>query len=241
VATSFLVGADGPTTAYYQAQLASYRLEAGDVDAAVALAEDAVASDPASAVAHGVLGRVLAAAGRPAEAITAYQAAVAIVPSPKLVAALGDLYTATGQPTLAEEQYETVLVIAELASQDGAIVYDRDLARFLADHDRQLDRAVELARAELAVRPDAYGYDTLAWALHASGDTEGAVEAIAPALATGLVDAQVLYHAGVIRAAAGDDQAGAALLDQALAINPNFDPLHAPLAAERLAALQEVP
>ena len=238
--TSFLVGADGPTTAYYESQLATYRLEAGDAGAAVAMAEAAVTSDPASPVAQGVLGRALAATGRLDEAIAAYEAAVAIVPSPKQVAALGDLYAVTGQPARAEEQYETVLLIADLASEGGAVVYNRDLARFLADHDRQLDRAVELARGELAVRPDVYGYDTLAWALHASGDTEGAVEAIAPALATGLVDAQVLYHAGMIHAAAGDDEAAVAFLQQALALNPNFDPLHAPLAAERLAALEDV-
>jgi tetratricopeptide (TPR) repeat protein len=237
--TSFLQGADGPTTAYYEAQLATYRFEAGEVEAAITLAEKAVGNAPGWPGAHGVLGRSLAAAGRIDDAIAAYEAAVAIVPSPRLVAALGDLYALAGRPEQAEEQYDTVLLIAELASQDGAVVYDRDLARFLADHEREVDRAVELARAELAVRPDAYGYDTLAWALYASGDIGGAIEAIEPALEAGLADAQVLYHAGMIHAAAANDAEAASLLDRALAINPDFDPLQAPVAADTLATIEE--
>jgi tetratricopeptide (TPR) repeat protein len=236
---SFLRGADGPATAYYQAQLATYEIETGDLDAAVDLAELAVASDGGSPAAHGVLGRALAAAGRNDDAVAAYRAAVAFVPSPKLLAALGDLHAAAGRTGEAEEQYDAVLLIAELASSGGALVYDRDLARFLADHDRNVDLAVQLAEAELAVRSDAYAHDTLAWALYKSGDIDGAKAAIEEALATGLADVQVWYHAGMIDAAAGNEAEAMVWLDQALAVNPNFDPLHAPLAAEQLATLRE--
>ena len=54
--------------------------------------------------------------------------------------------------------------IAKLAGAAGN-VYDRGMSLFLADHGLDPARAVTLARDELAVRPDVYGYDTLAWAL----------------------------------------------------------------------------
>src|SRR5437016_5897038 len=42
---------------------------------------------------------------------------------------------------------------------------NRSLALVYADQDRNLDRALELAEAELEVRGDVYTYDALAWVL----------------------------------------------------------------------------
>jgi hypothetical protein len=50
-------------------------------------------------------------------------------------------------------------------------------------------------------------------------------------------DARMLYHAGMIAAATGDRARARTLLGQSLAVNPHFDAIDAPRAAEALAAL----
>ena len=47
----------------------------------------------------------------------------------------------------------------------------------------------------------------------------------------------MLFHAGMIAAALGDDANAVSLLEQALAINPHFSPLHAPIAHAKLESL----
>ena len=82
---------------------------------------------------------------------------------------LGDLYALNGDQAAADAQYDTVEFIAGLSAAGSDQVYDREYAIFLSDHGRDASTAVELATAELEQRQDVYGYDTLAWALHADG------------------------------------------------------------------------
>ena len=61
---------------------------------------------------------------------------------------------------------------------------------------------------ELAVRPDVYGYDALAWALLNAGDAAGAQAPMQSALAAGTKDARLWYHAGLIALANGQSRGG---------------------------------
>ena len=97
----------------------------------------------------------------------------------------------------------TVEAIAQLAGEAGS-VYDRGLSLYLSDHGLEPERAVSLARDELAIRPDVYGYDTLAWALLNAGDAAGADAPMQSALAAGTKDARLWYHAGLIALANWD-------------------------------------
>ncbi|MBA3236128.1 MAG: hypothetical protein H0T59_09075 [Chloroflexi bacterium] len=81
-------------------------------------------------------------------------------------------------------------------------------------------------------------YDALARALLANDRPEEAQTAIDNALAIGTRDAKVLYHAGMIAAARGDDSRARELLTDALAIDASFDPYQATLAQARLADLK---
>jgi len=153
------------------------------------------------------------------------------------VAALGDLYTLTGDTAKAKLEYGTVEVIATLARINRQI-YNRQLALFDADHGVRLDESVRLADTELSVRKDVYGYDAEAWALYKIGRYAEARAAAEKALAQGTRDARILYHAGLIDQALGHPAAAMAELRQALAISPNFDPLQAPRARAALARLR---
>ena len=115
----------------------------------------------------------------------------------------------------------------------------REVARFLADHGRDADRAVTLAEKDLEIREDVLAHDTLAFALFQAGKLREAAAASERALATGMRRADLFYHAGVIAAALGESDRAAELLDEALAINPHFHPLQAPHAAMLRDALRK--
>jgi hypothetical protein len=60
---------------------------------------------------------------------------------------------------------------------------------------------------------------------------------MAQALALGTRDAKLLYHAGMIEAALGNDTAARGYLEDALATDPSFDPLGVRTARTTLAEL----
>jgi tetratricopeptide (TPR) repeat protein len=169
-----------------------------------------------------------------------YEKAVAIVPQPDFLAALGDLYTRKGDTVRARVEYGTVEVIAKLAKINQQ-VYNRLLALFYADHGLQPDEALRLTQAELAVRKDVYGYDAYAWALYQTGRYAQARDASDKALAQGTADAKILYHSGLIAKAMGDTARARADLSRALAISPSFDPLQASRARAALDHLINTP
>jgi len=222
--------------AFYRAFAAGLHLELGDYQAAGAHAARALTQAPGSPRALVVAARVAAASGDIGAAIAHYEAAIAIVPTPEALAALGDLYELAGRTDEAAAAYATVDAIARLAASQSQ-AYDRAYANFLLDHDRDPLRALELAEAELAARHDAAGHDTHAWALYRNGRFEEAGDAIDQALAVGMPSARISYHAGLIAHARGDDGAAVAHLRAALDLSPAFDPIHAPLAADLLEEL----
>jgi Tfp pilus assembly protein PilF len=108
---------------------------------------------------------------------------------------------------------------------------------FLLDHDRDVGRVLEAARASIAERRDVYGYDLLAWAAYKAGHLDEAHRAAIAAVGQGTEDATLLYHAGVIALAAGDSAGGRSTLARALAVNPRFDRKHVAHARRILKAL----
>jgi tetratricopeptide (TPR) repeat protein len=182
------------------------------------------------------LGKVKAAQGNYEEAITYYHQAVNIIPQPEYLAALGDLYTFIDQPDQAQLQYETVEFIGKLAEINEQ-VYNRQLANFYSDHDLHLEKALQLALAELRTRKDIYGYDAVAWAYYKNGRYQEAQVMMDKALALGTRDAHLYYHAGMIALKQGDQEQAREYLEQALEINPHFSVLHAENARMALRAL----
>ncbi len=115
---------------------------------------------------------------------------------------------------------------------------DLELAAFLADHgDPQ--RAVALAREAYARTPTTAAADILGWALLAAGEIDEAARYADDALRLGGRNSRVLFHAGMIAEAAGQPQLARERLELALELNPAFSPLHAPLAVEALARLED--
>lgn len=226
--------------AFYATQLADLRRLAGDLagsEAAYALALEAL---PEHAPALAGLGRLREAQGRREEAVSLLSRSVELLPLPEVIATLADLETLAGRPDRAADHLALVDRIGEVGQAVGT-VYDRQLVLVAADHGRDPERAVAMARAELQDRQDVYGWDALAWALHAAGDLDAAADASRRALALGTPDPRLRYHAGMIALARGDRAAARPLLEAALAGRAALPPLQVEALQGALASLAARP
>jgi tetratricopeptide (TPR) repeat protein len=209
----------------------------GDLGAAAEEHERALRLFPDYVHALAGLAQTRAAQGRYDEAIELYTRAVARLPQPQYVAALGDVYAAAGRDAEAQEQYALVGAIASLYESSG-INTDLQIAMFYADHDRNLGVGLAMAQAAYDAGPGVYAADALAWALYKNGRYAEAAAMSDVALAQGTPEASFFYHAALIRLALDDNAAASEHLQRALDLNPNFSPLHADAARQLLVELE---
>jgi tetratricopeptide (TPR) repeat protein len=195
----------------------------GDVSRASACYEAALAAFPDYHLALHGLARARAAKGRTAEAIALYERALGRAPTPSVAGALGDLFARAGNPERARASYDFAVYMGRVASVRGQSL-GRELALFLADHDRDLDEALVLARAEAAARDDVYANDALAWVAFKRGDLRTAKRATARALRLGTQDVTFHRHAAAIAAALGRTRTAARQARLADALEPKADP-----------------
>lgn len=232
-------GSTGSAMAWYHYQLGETLIATGDRTGAADAYARALAADPRSHFARWGLARIAAAEGHLDDAIAQLDEAIAIVPLPDFLARRADLFrlrAAAGDPRREADDRATVLAVARLAGA-AANVYDRTLSIYLAGSGNDPVRALSLAQAEIRIRRDVYGYDALAWALLANHRPVEADDAMSTALAFGTRDAKLLYHAGMIALALGDDVRSRGLLTEALNLDSSFDPLLASNARAVLATL----
>jgi tetratricopeptide (TPR) repeat protein len=121
---------------------------------------------------------------------------------PDYAAALYDLYTIQKDTKNAKKQLEMIDVIDQINKNNGEIT-NRNVSLIFADHNYHVDRALQLATAELDVRKDIYSYDALAWALYKNEKFAEADQAMAKALKMGTPEPAFYYHAEQIAIATG--------------------------------------
>ncbi len=221
MATAVSAGLPGTEqTAWTQVQLGNLYLNSGDLDQAEAIYRETLYFRPGYAYALAGLAQVQAARGKYQAAIDVLQPLTTQLPLPEFIILLGEMYEATGQLELAARQYELVQIIQQL-NADAGVNVDMEMALFEANHGNAA-QAVAMATAGYGLRPNIYAADALAWALYQNGAYEAAWPYSQEALRLGTQDARLHYHAGMIALALGDEEAGQAYLDTAVAINPAF-------------------
>jgi tetratricopeptide (TPR) repeat protein len=183
-----------------------------------------------------VMGKVKAAKKDYAAAIEYYRKASEVAPQQDVVAALGDLYQLTGQTEEMKKQYALVESIARLNKANG-VKGDLLTAKFYADHDTKLEEALKMAEEEYATRKNVYAADTLAWCYFKNGRMDEAKKYIRLALKQNTPEALFRFHKGMIYSRAGDPAVGQQAFYEALSLSPNFDPVLAPVAEQRLKEL----
>jgi tetratricopeptide (TPR) repeat protein len=224
-------------TAWVRTQLANLYFNSGDLQSAELEYQRTLQNRPDYVYALAGLGRVRAAQEEMDEAIKLLNQAVGIMPIPEFVITLGDLHHVIGQEEKANQQYQLLSTIEKLQRANG-VDMDMEIALFNADHDRNLEETMALARKAYANRPSIHGADALAWALYKTGNYEEAQMYSEEALRLGTEDSLKLFHAGMITLKLGDKPQAREYLEQALAINPYFSILHADEARTTLNTLQ---
>jgi len=225
------------SVAWAQWQLGTDFWSLGDLTKAEAYYRQSLQSYPNYYRAQAGMAQVRAAQERYDDAIDLYRKAIAILPMPEYIAALGDVYSKIGKSDEARRQYELVEYIGQLSALNKAL-YNRELAYFYADHDIKLQQGLELAQRELDYRRDIYAYDVVAWNLYKNGKFEEAREAMSQALKLSTQDAKLHYHAGMIYHRLGEKEKAREHLGRALSINPYFHIFFADTAKHTLVELE---
>ena len=146
------------------------------------------------------------------------QGELAKTPTPDLAIAIGDLSEALGDHAGAASYFRVAEQI-ERASWENGPRQPQALAKFLAEHDREIPEAISLAEEAARSRRDIFTMDILAVAYLKAGRLADARRASDAALRTGSRDARLLWHAAEIRAAAGEPAAALELLSKIPAID----------------------
>lgn len=184
--------------AWHHAQVGDLYLQLGrtrDAEAEYVTASHAFPGHPFAVLGYA---RLLTVRGDLNGALTLLRELAKSAPTPDLAARTGDLLTALGRHDDAERQY----ALAEAGWRVDA-PEPRNLARFLADHDRKIAEAVAIAEKAARERQDIFTEDALAWSYFKAGRVTAARDAIVRALRTGTRDADIRAHAHAIETAAG--------------------------------------
>ena len=211
--------------AWSHTQLGKLFWSHGRVDAAAREYRAALRVRPGYVHALEALALVQSARGRDARAVALARKAAAVMPLPQFVGTLGDLLGGKA----AARQYALVGTIARLQRANGVLV-DLETALFDVDHGIRLRAALELARAARVERPSIDGDDVLAWALVRSGRCGEALGFSKRALRLGTRDASKFFHRGMVERCLGRDAEAKRWFRRALALNPHFSLVWAPLA-----------
>jgi tetratricopeptide (TPR) repeat protein len=219
--------------------LGEQMFQSGNIAGAEAEIKASLVAYPSYHRALAAMGQVRAAQLRFDDAADYYNKAISVIPLPTYASALGDIYYRIGKQAEADKQYALVEYIAQIGALSKQ-VYNRELALFYADHDRQLPQALALARKELELRHDVYTWDALAWVLLKNDQAREARDAMQKALTTGTQDSLLYFHAAAIERKLGSEQQSAQYAQRALAINAEFHVRYADQARQWLAAPAKV-
>ncbi|MET7400763.1 tetratricopeptide repeat protein [Dactylosporangium sp. NPDC005572] len=113
---------------------------------------------------------------------------------------------------------------------------DLGAAAVALEHGRPAEAAT-LAAQEWQRRQFAEVADVLSWSLLQAGRPAEALPYAQHAVALGQIDATLAYHYGMVALATGDRSLARVQLRLALALNPKFSPVDAPIAARTLDSL----
>ena len=183
--------------AWLLTQLAHLHLLAGDLPKSEMYAAGALALFPNYHYALGALAKVRLAQKRYDDAVSLLQSRRQAAPHAENQYALAEAFELAGHKPEAARAFAEFeqLALRESALADNA---NHELIAYYADFAARPAEALKIARQELSRRHDVFTLDPYAWSLAATGDFDAADVQIRKALAVGVKDPRILYHAGVI-------------------------------------------
>ncbi len=178
-------------------------------------------------------GKTRAAKGDLDSAASLVSAALERSPHSSYAITLGDIKWKQGNQSAAQNLYK----LADDAALLGDLHDAHRIALMWADQGINLDQALAIAEADYADLKDVYAADILAWCLFKNGRFVEAQAKSQEALRIGTKDAVLLYHAGMIENALGNQTEAKRLLRSAIDLNPAFDLIQADVARKVLSAI----
>jgi len=220
--------------AFYRFQLAYFLYQGGEVERAHQALQAALRIDPTHLASLELEAKVLVSLNRREEAASLLEQLVARTPAADLHGDLAKVYRSLGEDDKAEQQAQLGLQVGYAALEQYP-AERRHLAGFFAEFDPPT--ALTAAEADFTPRQDVGAYDALAWAYYVNGRYDDAARTLQGALAQGTRSATLLYHAGMIEHAVGNDAAARRHLGDALGLDAHFDVAQAPIAKATLSRL----
>lgn len=214
--------AESEERAWALTQLAHLYSLTGRLEDAEALLEEALRLFPGYHYALASQARVRTGQGRLTEAVDLLRQRYQTAPHPENLFDLAAALERAGREEEAREAFADFekKARAEMSSWDNA---NSQLTFYYADHVGKPEEALPVASIEFERRRDVHTLDAYAWALHVSGRDAEARKHIETALAVGVKDPKILYHAGVIALRAGDEESAERYLRQSLSTNPRSE------------------
>ncbi len=205
--------------AWILTQIAHLRAQTGKLNEAENLLQQALVLFPNYHYAVGQLARVKTMQGRHSDAADLFLLQYRNAAHAENAYSLAEALERAGRATEAQKFFAEFEAKGqkEIELTDNA---NRELVFYYANHANRPLEALRIAELEVARRHDAYTLDAYAWALSANGKNDEAQTHIERALAVGLRDAQLLYHAGAIAVRSGDVDTARNWLKQSLEANP---------------------
>ena len=192
----------------------------GDVAKAEETLKRALTLDPDNVEIYGMLGQLLYQQGRLEEGRKEFEKVVSQQPrNVAVLTMLGLIARRQGKPEEAMQRYERILTI------DGdAVMAANNLAYLYAEHNRNLDKAIELASiAQKKLPNDPNAADTLGWVYVRKGLATVGLRFLEMAVQKMPNDAQFRYHLGAAYAQLKDTDKAKVQLEQALKLDEKFE------------------
>ena len=162
------------------------------------------------------------------QAVALYRKTLARAPRPELHRRSGICTCSWDEPSEARPWHDRALAAYLESAGRGEVRYYHHLARFYADVRQDGAEAVKWARKDAELRPHFVTQDGLAWALYRDGEFAAALESDGQAaLASGVKDAHVFFHAGIISLAAGRTAEAKQFLKMVAEMDPGYENFHA--------------
>jgi tetratricopeptide (TPR) repeat protein len=202
--------------AWFHLRVGDMELREGHPGSAARAYRAGLSVAPRDARLLAALARVARVRRRWQEAIRYGERSIAVAPDPATLGLIGDAYAALGD-SLEAGEYVRAMEAVTFAQPGG---FHRAWSLFLLDHGLRVPDVLAQVQAEIRTRPDIYGWDLLAWALHRSGRDRDALPAMARALSLGTRDAMLYTHMALIERGLGHRVAARHYFDQAHDIDP---------------------
>ncbi len=185
------------TKAWFHLRLGDMEQRAGKPRTARALFETALSLEPGDARIQAALARLAFSENDWRDAIAWGERSTASQLDPAVLGLVSDAYRALGDSARSGEYASAATVALSTLPTSH-----RAGNLFLLDRGVQVPTILAQAQQDLTTRKDVYGYDLVAWALHAAGRDVEAVSMMQQALALRTQDPVLQMHADAIAKAA---------------------------------------